>query len=147
MSGTLALPPTIESLRSLFTKPYGAPGPTQAQWRAVYAENVHFQDPTQERNGIEAYLAAQEGLLKRCDDVSLVPGAIALTDDTGFVEWVMGLKIRGIEFVYPGATRLHFDAEGRIDDHRDYFDFALPTFGPVPLIGGFTRWLYGRFVG
>jgi hypothetical protein len=147
MSGTLAPPPTIESLRSLFTKPYGAPGPTQAQWRAVYAENVHFQDPTQERNGIEAYLAAQEGLLKRCDDVSLVPGAIALTDDTGFVEWVMGLKIRGIEFVYPGATRLHFDAEGRIDDHRDYFDFALPTFGPVPLIGGFTRWLYGRFVG
>jgi hypothetical protein len=21
-----------------------------------------------------------------------------------------------------------------------------PTFGPVPLVGGFVRWLYGRFV-
>lgn len=143
----LSTPPTLEGLRTLFTKPYGAPGPSQEQWRAFYADDVHFQDPTQERNGIEAYLAAQEGLLKRCDDVYLVPGAIALTGETGFVEWVMGLKIRGIEFVYPGVTRLHFDADGRIDDHRDYFDFVLPTFGPVPLVGGFTRWLYGRFVG
>jgi hypothetical protein len=22
-----------------------------------------------------------------------------------------------------------------------------PTFGPVPVLGGFVRWLYGRFVG
>ncbi len=147
MSAAPSTPPTIEGLRALFTKPYGAPGPTQEQWRAAYTDDVHFQDPTQERNGIEAYLAAQDGLLKRCDDIYLMPGAIALTGDTAFVEWEMGLKIRGIEFVYPGATRLHFGADGRIDDHRDYFDFVLPTFGPVPLIGGFTRWLYGRFVG
>jgi hypothetical protein len=37
------------SLRALFTKPYGAPAPTQ------------------ERQGIAAYLAAQEGLIQRCD--------------------------------------------------------------------------------
>jgi hypothetical protein len=147
MASTLLPPLTIEGLRVLFTKPYGASGPTAETWRAVYAEDVHFQDPTQERWGIEAYLAAQEGLLRRCDDVSLLAGAIAITGDTGFVEWEMGLKIKGLEFIYPGATRLHFNADGRIDDHRDYFDFALPTFAPVPLIGPFTRWLYGRFVG
>ncbi|MFM9103993.1 MAG: transcriptional regulator, partial [Cyanobium sp.] len=27
------------------------------------------------------------------------------------------------------------------------FDFVGPTFAPVPVIGGFVRWLYGRFVG
>ena len=37
------------SLRDLFTKPHGAPAPTQ------------------ERQDIAAYLAAQEGLIQRCN--------------------------------------------------------------------------------
>ncbi|MFZ9621831.1 MAG: nuclear transport factor 2 family protein [Prochlorococcaceae cyanobacterium] len=135
------------SLGALFSKPYGAPAPSEAQWRAAYADDVHFQDPTQEHHGIDAYLKAQEGLLKRCDDVFLTPGAIAIDGDTAFVEWTMGLKIQGIEFIYPGATRLRFNDQGLIVDHRDYFDFVGPTFGPVPLLGGFVRWLYSRFVG
>jgi hypothetical protein len=136
-----------DALRALFTKPYGALAPTAEQWRALYADNVHFKDPTQEHQGIEAYLQAQEGLLKRCDDLSLVAGAVAISGDVAFIEWEMGLKIKGIEFVYPGASRLQLDGEGKICDHRDYFDFVGPTFGPVPVLGGFVRWLYGRFVG
>lgn len=134
------------SLLALFTKPYGSPAPSEAQWRALYAEDVHFQDPTQEKQGIAAYLAAQEGLMRRCDDVLLKPLAVAIDGDTGFVEWEMGLKIKGIEFIYPGTSRLLFNSEGLIVDHRDYFDFVGPTFGPVPLLGGFVRWLYKRFV-
>ena len=136
----------VAALRALFTKPYGAPAPSPAQWRAAYAPDVHFQDPTQEHQGIDAYLMAQEGLLKRCDDVFLTPDALAIDGDTAFVEWTMGLRIKGIEFIYPGATRLRFNADGLIVDHRDYFDFVGPTFGPVPLIGSFVRWLYSRFV-
>jgi hypothetical protein len=134
------------SLKALFTKPYGSPGPTAAQWRAAYADDVHFQDPTQERQGLAAYIQAQEGLLRRCDDVVLTAGAIAIDGNTAFVEWEMGLKIKGIEFIYPGSTRLLFNAEGKIVDHRDYFDFVGPTFAPVPVVGGFVRWLYRRFV-
>jgi hypothetical protein len=70
------------SLKALFTKPYGSPGPTEAQWRAAYAEDVHFQDPTQEKQGIAAYIKAQEGLLRRCDDTYLTPGAIAINSST-----------------------------------------------------------------
>lgn len=143
----LLRPPLDEaSLRALFTKPYGAAAPTPEQWRAVYAEEVHFRDPTQEKQGIDAYLAAQDGLVRRCDDVSLEPTSLAISDDTAFVEWVLGLKIKGIEFLYPGVSRLRFAADGRIVDHVDYFDFVGPTFGPVPVLGPFVRWLYGRFV-
>jgi hypothetical protein len=135
------------ALRALFTKPYGAPEPTAEQWRALYADDVHFQDPTQEHQGIAAYLKAQEGLLRRCDDLSLVPGALAIEGNVAFIEWQMGLKIKGIEFIYPGASRLLLNGEGKICDHRDYFDFVAPTFGPVPVLGSFVRWLYSRFVG
>ena len=56
------------------------------------------------------------------------------------------LFIKGIEFVYPGTTRLRIGADGTIVEHRDYFDFVGPTFAPVPVVGGFVRWLYRRFV-
>jgi len=59
----------ISQLRALFTKPYGAPAPTEQQWREAYSEDVVFEDPTQKKKGLKAYLDAQEGLLRRCDDV------------------------------------------------------------------------------
>ncbi len=146
MNAFLTPPLSEEKLRALFTKAYGAPAPTAEQWRAVYDDGVHFQDPTQEKRGINAYIVAQEGLMRRCDDIFLEPGAVALSGDTAFVEWTMGLKIKGIEFIYPGTTRLRIGADGKIVEHRDYFDFVGPTFAPVPLVGGFVRWLYRRFV-
>jgi len=118
----------------------------EQQWREAYSEDVVFEDPTQKKKGLKAYLDAQEGLLRRCDDVLLKPLAIACDGNTAFVEWEMGLKIKGIEFIYPGATRLLLNDDGKIVDHRDYFDFVGPTFEPVPVIGGFVRWLYKRFV-
>ena len=142
----LTPPLSADSLRELFTKPYGAPGPSPEQWREVYADDVHFIDPTQEKTGVEAYIKAQDGLMKRCDDIFLETEHVAVNGSIAFVEWRMGLKIQGIEFIYPGATRLVFDNNGKIVKHRDYFDFIGPTFGPVPVIGPFIRWLYKRFV-
>ena len=139
-------PLDAEKLRALFTKPYGMPGPTAAEWRMLYADDVRFEDPTQAQQGVENYILAQQGLEKRCDDIFLEPGAVAVNGDQAFIEWRMGLKIKGIEFLYPGVTRVRFGPDGRITEHRDYFDFVGPTFAPVPLLGGFVRWLYGRFV-
>ena len=135
-----------EALRQLFTKPYGEAGPTSEQWRAVYAEDVHFIDPTQEKKGVDAYIKAQDGLIRRCDDVFLETSHVSVSGNLAFVEWRMGLKIKGVEFIYPGTTRLVLGKDGRIVKHRDYFDFVGSTFGPVPILGPFIRWLYRRFV-
>ena len=133
-------------LKALFTKPYGQSGPTESQWRELYYEQVCFKDPTQERQGIKVYIEAQNGLMKRCDDIYLIPGEILINETTAFIEWEMGLKIKGIEFIYPGVSRLKMNSEGKVISHRDYFDFIGPTFGPVPVLGGFVRWLYRKFV-
>ena len=144
---TMLTPPLdAQKLRELFTKPYGEDAPTAEQWKAVYGENVEFIDPTQQTSGVESYIKAQQGLMQRCDDVFLETEHVALENDVAFIEWRMGLKIKGIEFIYPGTTRLLLNEEGRIVKHRDYFDFVGPTFGPVPIIGNFVRWIYKRFV-
>lgn len=135
------------ALRALFHKPYGSPPPGEEQWRALYAEDVHFQDPLQERHGLDDFIAAQEGLIRRCDDVRWVARALAIEADIAFLEWEMGLRIKGLEFTYEGTTRLTFNSEGKVSDHRDYFDFVGPTFAPIPVLGGVVRWLYRRFEG
>ena len=135
-----------EDLRELFTKQYGQKAPSKQKWKEFYNENVIFIDPTQETQGLDSYIEAQEKLVKRCDDVYLETHAIVMNENYAFVEWTMGLKIIGKEFIYPGTTRLIFSENGLIKEHRDYFDFCGPTFGPVPILGSFIRWLYGRFI-
>ena len=137
---------SMEDLKGLFTKSYGENAPTRTKWAKFYNENVVFIDPTQETKGLDAYIDAQEKLMKRCDDIYLETHAISISDNCGFVEWTMGLKIMGKEFIYPGTTRIMFAENGLIKEHRDYFDFCGPTFGPIPILGSFIRWLYARFI-
>ena len=137
---------SIEDLRELFTKPYGHNAPTRKKWAEFYNEDVTFIDPTQETKGLDSYIRAQEKLVKRSDDIYLKTHAISINGAYGFVEWTMGLKIMGKEFIYPGTTRLIFSENGLINEHRDYFDFCGPTFGPVPILGPLIRWIYARFV-
>ena len=133
-------------LKDLFTKSYGDNPPTKEKWSKYYEDDVIFIDPTQEKSGLDAYIDAQNKLIKRCDDVYLETHSIAISGDVGFVEWTLGLKIMKKEFIYPGTTKLVFGNTGKIKEHRDYFDFCGPTFGPVPVLGPFIRWLYGLFV-
>ena len=134
------------TLKALFTKPYGTAAPTESQWRELYDDNVCFEDPTQKRIGIKAFVGAQDDLVNRCDDVYVKTFNLIVSDENAFIEWEMGLKIKNIEFIYPGVTRLILNDEGKVVNHRDYFDFIGPTFEPVPILGGFVRWIYKRFV-
>ena len=97
-----------QDLRKLFTKPYGSDAPTKQNWAEFYNDNVIFIDPTQETEGLDSYVETQEKLVKRCDDIYLETHAISISENYGFVEWTMGLKIMGKEFIYPGTTRFLF---------------------------------------
>ena len=135
-----------DELKDLFTKGYGDKSPTREEWAKYYEEDVIFIDPTQEKSGLVAYIEAQNKLIKRCDDIFLETHSIAINGDVGFVEWTLGLKIMKKEFIYPGTSKLVFSETGKIKEHRDYFDFCGPTFGPVPILGSFIRWLYSLFI-
>ena len=79
-------------LKHLFNLSYGEKAPSKEEWEALYSDQVKFIDPTQEKKGIDAYIKAQDRLIKRCDDVFLKSHSIAMNKDIAFVEWIMGLK-------------------------------------------------------
>ena len=111
-------------LKHLFNLSYGEKAPSKEEWEALYSDQIKFIDPTQEKKGIDAYIESQDKLIKRCDDVFLKSHSIAINKNIAFIEWTMGLKIKGLEFLYDGTTRLIFDEEGKIKEHSDYFDFC-----------------------
>ena len=123
-----------KELKKFFNLSYGEKAPSREEWESLYNKQVKFIDPTQEKNGIDAYIKAQDGLIKRCDDIYLKSHSIDINKNIAFVEWTMGLKIKGIEFVYDGTSRLIFDELGKVKEHRDYFDFCSGTFGNIPVI-------------
>jgi len=105
-----------KELKKFFNLSYGEEAPSREEWESLYNQQVKFIDPTQEINGIVAYIKAQDGLIKRCDDIYLESHSIAINKNIAFVEWTMGLKIKGLEFLYDGTTRLIFDEEGKVKE-------------------------------
>ena len=88
-----------KELKKFFNLSYGEKAPSRAEWESLYNKHVKFRDPTQEKHGIDAYIQAQDGLIKRCDDVYLKSHSIAINKSIAFIEWTMGLKIKGVEFL------------------------------------------------
>ena len=43
-----------------------------------------------------------------------------------------------------GASHLRFAPDGRVADHRDYWDAAEELYEKLPVVGGVMRWLKRR---
>ena len=55
-----------KELKKFFNLSYGEKAPSREEWESLYNKQVKFIDPTQEKNGIDAYIKAQDGLIKSC---------------------------------------------------------------------------------
>ena len=67
-----------KELKKFFNLSYGDKAPSREEWESLYNKHVIFIDPTQEKSGIDAYIKAQNGLIKRCDDIYLESHSIAI---------------------------------------------------------------------
>ena len=74
-----------KELKKFFNLSYGEKAPSREEWESVYNKKVKFIDPTQEKNGIDAYFKAQDGLIKRCDDIYLESQSLAINKNIAFV--------------------------------------------------------------
>jgi len=111
----------------------------------VYANEVVFTDPAHRIEGLAAltdYFAVLYQRLAYCRFVitsQLLQGRQA---------WTMTFshpRLRGgAQVTVEGATRLEFDAAGKVCLHRDYFDLGAMLYEQLPLIGPLVRTIKGR---
>ena len=114
--------------------------------RGVYADDARFKDPFNDVRGLQPIRAIFEHMFRTLRDPRFtIDRAIALGDE-GFLTWEFRFEPRrgGAEIRIRGATHLRFATDGRIAEHRDYWDAAEELYEKLPLLGTLMRWLKRR---
>ena len=115
---------------------------------SLYDAQARFKDPFNEVQG----LAAVETIFEHMFVALLAPRFVVtgrvVQGQQCFLTWEFRFCFRnfkqGTEQVILGASHLVFDAAGKVQLHRDYWDAAEELYEKLPLVGGLMRWLKRR---
>jgi predicted ester cyclase len=101
--------------------------------------DIHFRDPFNEVTGVDAY---RKVLAKMFHDVGQPAFQVtghALAGDVCYLRWRFAFRRSGGEMMHIlGMSEVHFDGEGRVTMHFDYWD-ASQVYETVPLLRGLVR--------
>lgn len=119
-----------------------------AHLSAIYGEQARFKDPFNEVRGIAAIASVFEHMFRALDGPRFVVHSAVAEGDQCLLTWDFLFRFRrferGREQVVRGATHLVFGPDGRIEEHRDYWDAAEELYEKLPVVGSLMRWLRRR---
>lgn len=106
----------------------------------IYHEDARFRDPFSDVHGHEAIAGVFRRMFDTTKDPSFHITSTQKEDETAWVSWTFDFRLRGKALSIDGVTRLDFGGDGRVIDHRDYWD-ATDLFEAFPLVGVILRLL------
>ena len=113
-----------------------------------YAVDARFKDPFNDVTGLPAIAAIFAHMFEALIAPRFVVTGRVAQGAQCFLTWEFRFSFRnfhqGREQVILGATHLVFDAAGKVQLHRDYWDAAEELYEKLPLVGGLMRWLKRR---
>lgn len=112
---------------------------------SFYTADAHFKDPFNDVVGHEAIRRVFVHMFATTETPRFVIRDVLADPRRAFVTWDFDFGVRGRRYLVHGATRFAFDADGRVSDHRDYWDVAEELWQKLPLLGGAIAWLRARF--
>jgi hypothetical protein len=114
-----------------------------------YDPRAHFKDPFNDVQGVEAIMQVFAHMFVTAEAPRFVIlDTICAAESEGrqaFVSWRFEFGLRGRLYQIQGATHFRFSAEGKVTEHRDYWDAAEELFQKLPWIGTPIGWLRRRF--
>ena len=112
-----------------------------------YDSAAYFRDPFNEVHTLAEIQAIFRNMYQQVEapsfkvlDCYKAENGVTLTWDFSFRLRLPGKPQRSIH----GLTLLHFNDEGKVQYHRDYWDAAQELYEQLPVIGSVFRWLRGR---
>ncbi len=114
----------------------------------VYTDDALFKDPFNEVQGLAAIGGVFEHMYRSLQAPRFVVHRAVAEGDHAFLTWDFLFRLRRFdtarEQCVRGATHLVFAADGRVEQHRDYWDAAEELYEKLPLAGALMRWLKRR---
>jgi steroid delta-isomerase len=109
---------------------------------SVYAADAFFKDPFNEVRGLAAIESIYRHMFNQVEGPRFVITKRVLQDGHAFLTWDFQFRMKRFaraEHRIRGASHLHFDKDGRIIYHRDYWDAAEELYEKIPILGGLMR--------
>lgn len=114
----------------------------------IYTPDVRFRDPVHALDGLPAlrdyYARLYDGVVSCHFDFE----AEVIQGRQGMLVWIMHFQHarfrRGETLELRGVSHLRFLDDGRVNDHRDYFDMGEFIYERVPVLGGIIRAIKNR---
>ena len=118
------------------------------QLSRFYAPDARFKDPFNEVQGVPAIEAIFVHMFEALMAPRFVVTGRVAQGAQCFLTWEFHFCFRnfhqGHEQVILGASHLVFDAAGKVQLHRDYWDAAEELYEKLPWVGSLMRWLKRR---
>jgi len=115
---------------------------------AFYTDDARFKDPFNEVQGVPAIRGIFEHMYANLHAPRFVVTQRMVDGDQCFLVWEFRFRFRrfdtATEQVVRGGSHLRLAADGRISEHRDYWDAAEELYEKLPLVGALMRWLKRR---
>lgn len=116
-----------------------------AQLGDYYAPDAQFKDPFNDVRGVPAITQVFAHMFETLDQPRFVVTQHIVQGEQAFLAWEFHFRMRRwrpqVAQSICGATLVHFDAQGRVTLHRDYWDAAEELYEKLPLLGTLMRWL------
>jgi steroid Delta-isomerase len=113
----------------------------------IYTPDAHFKDPFNQVQGVPAIAAIFVHMFASLDGPRFQILDAVVQGDQCFLSWDFCFRMKRFnrtEQVIRGGSHLKLAADGRIREHRDYWDVAEELYEKLPVLGGLMRWLKRR---
>lgn len=113
---------------------------------SIYTEDARFKDPFNDVQGLPGIRGVFEHMYHQLDAPRFVVRDRLGDGRQAFLTWDFVFRFRGeaCERRIRGSTHLRFAPDGRVCEHRDYWDAAEELYGQLPVLGPLMRWLRRR---
>jgi limonene-1,2-epoxide hydrolase len=109
----------------------------------LYATNVEFVDPVHHILGLDQLQQYFSHAYARLSSCHFMATAKIANQDQGCLSWVMTFTHQAIgngkSISVHGCSVVHWNSEGKISYHRDYYDLNEMVLEHIPLLGWVTK--------
>jgi len=115
---------------------------------SCYAQDANFKDPFNEVQGVDAIRGVFQHMFRTLEEPHFVVTGRLVDGRQCFLSWEFHFRFQRFATTtlqtVRGGSHLLLDEDGRIRQHRDYWDVAEELYEKLPVLGHLMRWLRRR---
>ena len=118
-----------------------------ARLHEIYTPDAAFKDPFNEVRGVAGIERIFAHMFVALENPRFEIRDVVVQGEQCFLTWDFRFRLRRFnpaEQCIRGGSHLKLAPDGRIAEHRDYWDAAEELYEKLPLLGGLMRWLKRR---